>query len=322
MKAHAGNETVPSTAFSTREQAQVAEEGAAFFYRDDHLATSISKKGICHIVAGQGIKLAQLEQAKPARMMPVDQANSVLCMDQDWIEYSPYGYTNDSDLKALIAYNGQRLDLMLQGYALGNGYRIFNPALMRFTSQDTLSPFQAGGLNAYAYCAGDPINKIDPSGHLSLKPFKNLFAGRKEKKIGRITNYNNQADKYNNARGKIKLESPYKTDGRIDYNELFRNKQKIDTNPLPGEPELSPKDRLYAEKHEISTTKINNDPIKFLEISTELISHNKHELAKLEIEWARSASSRNTNIRSDRHPGVTRSYWYGNNNRDRYGYNT
>jgi len=35
---------------------------------------------------------------------------------------------------------------------------------MRFLSADNLSPFGQGGLNSYAYCAGNPINYIDPSG--------------------------------------------------------------------------------------------------------------------------------------------------------------
>ncbi len=50
-------------------------------------------------------------------------------------------------------------------YLLGNGYRAFNPVLMRFNSPDSLSPFGKGGLNAYAYCAGDPVNRVDPTGH-------------------------------------------------------------------------------------------------------------------------------------------------------------
>ncbi|MEE1921314.1 RHS repeat-associated core domain-containing protein [Pseudomonas sp. 148P] len=50
-------------------------------------------------------------------------------------------------------------------YLLGQGYRAYNPVLMRFTSADSWSPFGRGGLNAYAYCAGDPVNASDPSGH-------------------------------------------------------------------------------------------------------------------------------------------------------------
>ncbi|MCE5978270.1 RHS repeat-associated core domain-containing protein [Pseudomonas sp. JR33AA] len=56
-------------------------------------------------------------------------------------------------------------------YHLGNGRRTYNPVLMRFHSADSLSPFSDGGLNAYAYCAGDPINRVDPSGAFSVTLF-------------------------------------------------------------------------------------------------------------------------------------------------------
>ncbi|EPJ83956.1 hypothetical protein CFII68_18000, partial [Pseudomonas sp. CFII68] len=49
--------------------------------------------------------------------------------------------------------------------------RAFNPVLMRFNSPDSSSPFGEGGLNSYAYCIGDPINRIDPTGH-TWKPLK------------------------------------------------------------------------------------------------------------------------------------------------------
>ena len=55
-------------------------------------------------------------------------------------------------------------------FLLGNGYRAFNPVLMRFNSPDSLSPFGKGGLNAYAYCVGDPVNYSDPAGHIAGWP--------------------------------------------------------------------------------------------------------------------------------------------------------
>lgn len=63
----------------------------------------------------------------------------------------------------------QPLRNALSWQALGNGYRIYNTALMRCHSPDDFSPFGRGGLNAYAFGRGDPINHIDPSGHISLK---------------------------------------------------------------------------------------------------------------------------------------------------------
>ena len=52
-------------------------------------------------------------------------------------------------------------------YFLGNGYRAYSPTLMRFLRPDSLSPFGAGGVNPYVYCLGDPINRVDPTGHMS-----------------------------------------------------------------------------------------------------------------------------------------------------------
>ncbi|GLO10669.1 hypothetical protein PPUJ20005_46380 [Pseudomonas putida] len=37
---------------------------------------------------------------------------------------------------------------------------------MRFYSADSWSPFGKGGINAYGYGAGDPVNGTDPTGHM------------------------------------------------------------------------------------------------------------------------------------------------------------
>lgn len=66
-----------------------------------------------------------------------------------------------------LAFNGERRDPVTGLYHLGQGYRAYNPRMMRFHAADSLSPFGAGGTNPYAYCLGDPINAIDPTGHLS-----------------------------------------------------------------------------------------------------------------------------------------------------------
>ncbi|WP_313739642.1 RHS repeat-associated core domain-containing protein [Pseudomonas sp.] len=77
--------------------------------------------------------------------------------------YTAYGHHAESG-DSPFGFTGQLRDAATGCYLLGNGRRAFNPQLARFHSPDDLSPFQAGGLNAYAYCAGDPINRSDPSG--------------------------------------------------------------------------------------------------------------------------------------------------------------
>jgi len=85
--------------------------------------------------------------------------------------YSPFGSTaaRSSGDSLLPGFNGERLDPVSQRYNLGNGYRTYNPTLMRFNAPDSWSPFGAGGLNQYVYCDGDPINRSDPSGHMSVE---------------------------------------------------------------------------------------------------------------------------------------------------------
>lgn len=81
--------------------------------------------------------------------------------------YLPYGYLSIS--QTLLGFNGDRRDPVTDCYLLGNGRRAFNPRLMRFISSDRMSPFAAGGLNSYAYCLGDPVNRHDPQGNVSIK---------------------------------------------------------------------------------------------------------------------------------------------------------
>lgn len=77
--------------------------------------------------------------------------------------YSPYGTGNELSEPSL-AFCGELRDPLTFSYPLGNGHRHYKPSLMRFHSPDILSPFGNGGLNAYAYCVGDPVNHSDPTG--------------------------------------------------------------------------------------------------------------------------------------------------------------
>ena len=85
------------------------------------------------------------------------------------IVYNAYGHRPpESGVASVLGFNGERADPVTGHYLLGNGYRAFNPVLMRFNSPDSWSPFGRGGINAYGYCAGDPVNRYDASGHISL----------------------------------------------------------------------------------------------------------------------------------------------------------
>ncbi|MDZ5603442.1 RHS repeat-associated core domain-containing protein [Pseudomonas sp. RP23018S] len=63
-----------------------------------------------------------------------------------------------------FGFAGERRE-PLTGWYIPAGYRPYDPLLMMFLAPDSQSPFGRGGINPYAYCAGDPINRIDPDGH-------------------------------------------------------------------------------------------------------------------------------------------------------------
>ena len=106
-------------------------------------------------------------------LLATDQSHSVLHSLNDQqrhtCAYPPYGTSAKTAQPVLTGYTGQIPDPVTGHFLLGNGYRAFNPVLMRFNSPDTVSPFDEGGLNAYAYCKGDPINSIDQDGHMSFR---------------------------------------------------------------------------------------------------------------------------------------------------------
>ncbi|EOG3620673.1 MULTISPECIES: RHS repeat-associated core domain-containing protein [Pseudomonas] len=81
------------------------------------------------------------------------------------LQYTVYGCDGCEQCPSVLRFSGQRKEPATGHYLLGNGYRAFNPVLMRFHSPDSLSPLAGGGINCYAYCGGDPVNYTDPSGY-------------------------------------------------------------------------------------------------------------------------------------------------------------
>jgi len=94
----------------------------------------------------------------------IDSSTSVAGYLDRHVGYTPYGYTERESISG-IAFKGQCLDTITKRYSLGNGYRFYDPVLMRFCSTDSESPFELGGINSYAFASGDPVNGSDPDGH-------------------------------------------------------------------------------------------------------------------------------------------------------------
>jgi RHS repeat-associated protein len=153
-----------------------AEAGIQRFYCKSRLATEIQGAVQRSVFQHDDQLLAQLrrEDVKiDTALLATDQQRSVLnVLDANRLHplaYTPYGHRPPGNgVLSLLGFNGERPDPVTGHYLLGNGYRAFNPVLMRFNSPDSLSPFGKGGLSAYGYCVGDPRNRIDPTGHFSL----------------------------------------------------------------------------------------------------------------------------------------------------------
>ncbi|WP_390956330.1 RHS repeat-associated core domain-containing protein [Pseudomonas moorei] len=147
------------------------------FYCKSRLATEI-QGAICQTIFQYGDQILAQQQRQDnvigTVLLSTDQQRSVMqALKKNHLPrplaYSPYGHHRaESGLSSLLSFNGERADRITGHYLLGNGYRAFNPVLMRFNSPDSWSPFGRGGLNAYGYCAGNPVNRVDPTGHMVL----------------------------------------------------------------------------------------------------------------------------------------------------------
>ncbi|WP_123357570.1 RHS repeat-associated core domain-containing protein [Pseudomonas frederiksbergensis] len=147
------NRLIASTPLAQTTEIQGAEQRSIMQHEDQLLAQQQRQSGpveTCLLVTDQQSSVLNVLAA--ARRNP--------------LAYTPYGHRHpENGLLSLLGFNGERPDPVTGCYLLGNGYRAFNPVLMRFNSPDSWSPFGEGGLNAYAYCVGDPVNRGDPTGH-------------------------------------------------------------------------------------------------------------------------------------------------------------
>ncbi|WP_339538228.1 RHS repeat domain-containing protein [Pseudomonas sp. RA_15y_Pfl2_54] len=144
------------------------------YYHEGRVANEVSGENSSSVLRHGGLLVGQqqLGLKAGAQLFGTDQQQSVLAaLGEEQLTdctYSPYGHRPaEGGLFSLAGFNGEQLDPVTGLYLLGNGYRAYSPTLMRFLAPDNMSPFGEGGLNAYAYCLGDPVNRVDPTGHIS-----------------------------------------------------------------------------------------------------------------------------------------------------------
>ncbi|MGE7990882.1 RHS repeat-associated core domain-containing protein [Pseudomonas sp. NPDC089554] len=174
------------------------------FYQGEKLAGALQGQHFQRTLHAS-LPLAQHRAGEPAQLLATETAGSVMRVvapAHDAVNvFSAYGHAAArAQPVAYPMFNGERLDETFGGYLLGNGHRGYRPDLMRFVSPDRLSPFGAGGTNAYAYCGGEPVNHSDPSGKSSFSIIKSraevarIKVARKLSSSNRATNTGDQVD--------------------------------------------------------------------------------------------------------------------------------
>ncbi|ARP91467.1 hypothetical protein CAL14_15220 [Bordetella genomosp. 9] len=93
------------------------------------------------------------------------------------------------DTSSAAGFTGAYQDPVTATYPLGNGYRWYLPALMRFNARDDFSPFGSGGINPYVYCTADPVNFTDPTGHVPLGRIDEVIAKLVGDDIGQVESH-------------------------------------------------------------------------------------------------------------------------------------
>lgn len=140
------------------------------FFSADELTHERTDDGSLHFHSGeQGLfALSKVSSGTRQTMLLGTDAQGSVRIEVDSAvrtrHYGTHGAETPSDENAPFGYAGQRSEPLTDWRILGD-YRPYDPVLMCFLSPDSESPFGRGGINPYAYCAGDPVNRIDPDGH-------------------------------------------------------------------------------------------------------------------------------------------------------------
>ncbi|MNO77438.1 hypothetical protein D3C76_685480 [compost metagenome] len=130
----------------------------------------------CSVFAGVNLVLGEICE-ETHLLLAADRQNSILRARSTRC-YSPYGFDQAASRESLLGYNGEHRDVASECDLLGSGVRAYSSMLMRFFSPDVISPFGAGGINAYAYCEGDPINYLDTDGRMKVPVIPSPWTSR------------------------------------------------------------------------------------------------------------------------------------------------
>lgn len=310
-----------------------AQASTQRFYLNDRLTTETQGAIQRSILQHEDQLLAQQQRQngmQETHLLATDQQRSVLAIldatRPHHLAYTPYGHRIPEN--GLLGFNGERPDPVTGHYLLGNGYRAFNPVLMRFNSPDSWSPFGRGGLNTYVYCLGDPVNQRDETGHMPLRSIFSKILGRPVTRRERLLSNSTQSlsssrESLNTPIASTSLANSTSTKTDVSYliksegtiasikNKIARNEAKLQNTRhnilnLKNQPDsyLERITKINSEEYGIpipSRTLTEKDAPqiqKELRRLTELEQHYENKLIAL-IKKAEANQKKQTTIRTD-----------------------
>lgn len=108
--------------------------------------------------------------------------------------------------------------------------------MMRFCSPDSWSPFGAGSFNAYAYCVGDPVNRIDPTGHAGVRVTIQRKQSRPNRPVQKVMESNSLVSKERiykrNGADRIIPESRAGVGEDVSFESLFNSHEIAEQHRL------------------------------------------------------------------------------------------
>lgn len=230
-------------------------ENAHYFYQNGKLSR-LQRQGASYTIFRQESRpLALRPDSLETDVLVTTPSNTVIAstLHTSVFTYDAYGYNPDIPTDGhLLGFNGEpRIDA--RGYFLGNGYRTYNPILRRFNSPDDESPFGAGGISAYAYCADDPVNLIDPSGRfpnlINPSGFFSKWAGMRpvakpialKHNVSAKTTSSNVQQQRSRDPSKSSINNPFLAQNptvKARTHTPYSTRQNTASNPMTGSPTL------------------------------------------------------------------------------------
>ena len=142
-----------------------------FLYNENRevVAEEESTGNIIRYIRGLGLISSDSENARTYYHYVSDEQGSITHMVDgengtilNHYTYDAFGNTIhcEEQVHNRFRYNGEQYDPVTSQYYLRA--RFYNPAIARFTQEDT---YYGDGLNLYRYCANNPVEYKDPSGH-------------------------------------------------------------------------------------------------------------------------------------------------------------